>query len=158
MKKGIFPYTYFDCYEKLSETEFPPIEVFTNDLTDQKMNEAKYEEAKQLYIKLGFKSFYDWLILYQTLDVKLLMDVWVSFRDICVKYYNLDPGHFVGAPGLAFDAMLKLTKVNIELITDPDMFYFFEKQIRGGISTTGNTRYAKANTPLIPLTYDATIK
>ena len=85
------------------------------------------------------------------------MDVWISFRNVCLNNYKLDPAHRVGAPGLAFDAMLKLTKVKIELIPDPDMFYFFEKSIRGGISTTGNKRYAKANTPLIPLTYDAVI-
>ena len=47
--------------------------------------------------------------------------------DVCLKNYKLDPAHYVGAPGLAFDAMLKLTKVKIELISDPDMFYFFEK-------------------------------
>ena len=39
MKKGIFPYLYFDSVEKLSQREFPPIEVFTNDLTDEKMNQ-----------------------------------------------------------------------------------------------------------------------
>ena len=52
------------------------------------------------------------------------MDVWISFRNICLNNYK---AHYVGTPGLAFDAMLKLTKVKIELISDPDMFYFFEK-------------------------------
>ena len=39
MKKGIFPYSYFDSVEKLNQTDFPPIEVFTNDLTDEKMDQ-----------------------------------------------------------------------------------------------------------------------
>lgn len=45
--------------------------------------------------------------------------------------------------------MLKITKVKLELISDPSLYYFFEKQVRGGVSTTGDVRHAKANTPLI---------
>lgn len=62
-----------------------------------------------------------------------------------MKIYKLDPGHYYTSPGLAWDAMLKLTQIELELIIDPEMYLMFEKQSRGGISTTGNVRYAKAN-------------
>lgn len=54
------------------------------------------------------------------------MDVWISFRDICINIYNLDPAHYRSSPGVAFDAMLKLTKVNLQLISEPSLYYFFE--------------------------------
>jgi hypothetical protein len=53
-------------------------------------------------------------------------------------------------PGVAWDAALKLTKVELELISDPDMYLFIEKGIRGGISTI-TKRYAKANNKYIGL-------
>ena len=48
------------------------------------------------------------------------------------------------APGLSWDAMLKMTKTELELIPDPDMYIFFEKGTTGGISCISN-RYSKAN-------------
>ena len=61
-----------------------------------------------------------------------------------MKYYKLDPCHYYTAPGLAWDACLKLTKQELELLTDYDMLMMFEKGIRGGISHISK-RYAEAN-------------
>ena len=79
------------------------------------------------------------------------MDIWISFRDTSLKNYGLEPAHYYSAPGLSFDAMLKMTKVEISLITKPDIYQFFEKQIRGGISTSCNLRYAKAENTYISI-------
>ena len=70
--------------------------------------------------------------------------VFENFRDICIKNYNLDPVHYCTAPGLAWDAALKLTEVKLELLSDLDMLLLVEKGIRRGISTISN-RYGKAN-------------
>ena len=67
-----------------------------------------------------------------------------NFRDICIKNYNLDPAHHYTAPGLAWDAALKLTEVKLELLSDPDMLLMVEKGIRGEMSMISN-RYGKAN-------------
>ena len=60
-----------------------------------------------------------------------------------MKYYKLDPCHYYTAPGLAWDACLKLTKQELQLLTDYDMLMMFEKGIRGGISHISK-RYAEA--------------
>ena len=74
----------------------------------------------------------------------LLADVFEEFRNVCLNYYSLDPAHYYTSPGLSWDAALKMTKINLELITDVDMFLMIEKGIRGGISTIMN-RYSRAN-------------
>ena len=73
-----------------------------------------------------------------------MADVFENFWDICIKNYNLDPAHYYTAPGLAWDAALKLTEVKLELLSDPDMLLMVEKGTRGGISMISN-RYGKAN-------------
>ena len=82
--------------------------------------------------------------LYLKSDVMLLADVFEEFRNVCLENYNLDPAWYFTAPGLAWDASLKVSKANLELLTDADILLFFEKGTRGGISMISN-RFARAN-------------
>ena len=74
----------------------------------------------------------------------LLADVFENFRKACIKNYELDPAHFVSLPSLAWQACLKKTNVELELLTDYDMLLMVEEGIRGGICHAIQ-RYAKAN-------------
>ena len=74
----------------------------------------------------------------------LLADVFENFRNKCIEIYDLDPAHFLSASGLARQAFLKKTKVELELLTDIDMIMMVEKGTRGGIFQTIH-RLAKAN-------------
>ena len=67
-----------------------------------------------------------------------------NFRDMCLKEYELDPAHFVSLPGLPWQACLKKTNIELELLTDYDMLLVVEKGVRGGICHSIH-RYAKAN-------------
>ena len=65
--------------------------------------------------------------LYLGSDVLLLADVFENFRKICTQYYGLDPCYYFTSPGLSWHAMLKMTDIKLELITNIDMFQFIEK-------------------------------
>ena len=71
-----------------------------------------------------------------------------NFRKVCLDKYGLDPAHYYSAPGLSWDALLKKTGVELELLKDLDMHLFIEPGMRGGISMASK-RYAKANNPLV---------
>ena len=98
-----------------------------------------------------FKDYHD---LYNETDVLLLGDVFESFRNICIENYELDPAHYYTAPGLAWDAALKITGVELELLSDIDMLLMVENGIRGGVSMVSN-RYGKANNKYMGDSFDA---
>ena len=61
-----------------------------------------------------------------------------------MNHYGLNPAWYFSAPGLAWDAILKITEVQLELLSDPDMLLMIESGIRVGIATISH-RHAKAN-------------
>ena len=81
--------------------------------------------------------------------VLLLADTFEKFISTNLKYYNLDPYHCFSAPGLSWDAILKMTEVELEKNSDPDTHLFIEKGMRGGISYVSK-RYSKANNKYCP--------
>ena len=86
-------------------------------------------------------------------DVLMLGDVFEKIRNNSRKNYGLCSSHFLSAPGLSWDAMFNMTKVELELIPNPDMYISFQKGKRGGVSYISN-RYSKANNKYIK-SYDA---
>ena len=68
-----------------------------------------------------------------------------KFINTCLDYYGLDPCHYpCHSPGLSWDAMLKMTGIELELISDIDIHLFIEKGMRDGISYVAE-RHSKAN-------------
>ena len=59
-------------------------------------------------------------------DVLLLADVFEIFRSNGFKNYGPCPSHSLSAPGLSLDAMLKMTIIKLQLLTDHDIYIFFE--------------------------------
>ena len=95
---------------------------------------------------MEMSSLRDYHDFYLLCEVLLLADVFETFRDTCKKNYDLDPAHFYTAPGLSWQASLKMTGVQLELLTDIDQHLFIESGIRGGVSTICH-RYATLNVP-----------
>ena len=86
-------------------------------------------------------------------DVLLLADIIESFRDMCLKDYGLDPAYYISASNFSWDACLKYTGIELELITEEqqDMYLLFEMAKRGGISQVGLKRYAKSDKSAIEI-------
>ena len=77
-------------------------------------------------------------------DVLVLADVFEKFISICIEYYGLDPCHYFSSPVFSWDVMLKMTKIELELLSDIDMYLFIDKGMIGGISYIAKG-YSKVN-------------
>ena len=143
-QKGFYPYEYMDSEEKFNDTKLPPREAFYSKLSGKGITEKDYKHAGDVWNSFKMKTFKEYHELYNITDVLLLADVFENFRDLCLKNYGLDPVYYFTAPGLAWDACLKITDIDLELLSDPNMLLMFEKGIRGGISIISN-RYGEAN-------------
>ena len=64
------------------------------------------------------KTMKDYHNLYLKWDVLLLADFFEKFRSNCLENYGSRPSHYLSAPALSWDAMLNITKVELELILD----------------------------------------
>ena len=143
-QKGFYPCEYMDSEEKFNDTKLPPREAFYSNLSGKGITEKDYKHAGDVWNSFKMKTFKEYHELYNITDVLLLADVFENFRDLCLKIYGLDPVYYFTAPGLAWDACLKITDIDLELLSDPNMLLMFEKGIRGGISIISN-RYGEAN-------------
>ena len=99
---------------------------------------------KKVFKEFEIKKQDEYHDSYVQRDTLLPADVCENFRNKCIKIYELDPTHFLSAPGLARQACLKKTGEKLELLTNKDMLMIFEKGIRCGICH-GIHWYAKAN-------------
>ena len=142
-RKGVYPYDYMDSFNKFNE-QLPAKEDFFSILNNEHITDEDYNHALKVWKTFSLKNMGEYHDLYLTSDILLLADVFENFRKTCLEYYKLDPCHYFTSPGLAWDAMLKMTKIKLELLTDVDMYLFIEKGMRGGISYIAN-RYGKAN-------------
>ena len=87
------------------------------------------KHLQNVWESFNFNIFDDFRSHYLKKNVLLLADVFEKFNFACLKYYDLDPCHYFSAPGLSWDAMLKLIEVKLEKISDPDKYMFLNKKL-----------------------------
>ena len=144
LRKGVYPYEYMDSWEKFKETSLPSKEDFYSHLNMEDIDDIDYRHGNNVFKSFKLDNLGDYHDLYVQSDTLLLADVFENFRDMCLKEYELDPAHFLLLPGLAWQACLKKTNIELELLTDYGMLLMVEKGIKGGICHSIQ-RYAKAN-------------
>ena len=125
-QKGIYPYEYMDSFKRFKEDFLPDIDCFFNSLKDQR--------ACNVWKVFDIKNLGEYHDLYLKTEILLLCDVSEKFIDVCLKDYGLDPCHYYSLPGLSWDAMLKMTGITLEKISDIDVvvevvFHMFQKDI-----------------------------
>ena len=145
-----------DSMDRFNETTLPNIEKIYSDLQLKHISEDDYKHANKVWDVFETKTLGDYHDLYVQADTAQLSDVFESFRSLCLKEYQLDPAYFVSTPSLANEAMLKITKAKIELLTDINMVLMIEKGIRGGL-TQVIKKHSIANNKYLPC-YDSTKK
>ena len=144
LRKGVYPYEYMDNWERFNETSLPSKESFYSNLNMENIEDIDYRHGNNVFNKFKLNNLGEYHDLYVQSDTLILADVFENFRDICIKEHELDPAHFLSLPGLAWQACLKKTNVELELLTEYDMLLMVEEGIRGGIWHSIH-RYAKAN-------------
>ena len=144
----MYPYEYMDTWERFAEPKLPPKEAFFSKLSDAHISDDDYTHAQKVWEAFGCETLGDYSDLYCRTDVLLLADVFQTFRRTCQEQYGLDPAQYYTSPGLSWDALLKKTGVELELLTDYDQHLFIEKGMRGGISMALK-RHAGANNPMV---------
>ena len=132
MRKGVYPYEYASSCDRFDDKQLPPKEAFYSKLSGEGISDDDYKHAHAVWDEFGMKTFKDYHDLYNVSDVLLLADVFENFRDVCMENYQLDPAWYYTAPALAWDAALKKTDVELELLSDPDMLLMFEKRNQRG--------------------------
>jgi hypothetical protein len=146
-----------DGFDKLGKTSLPPKSKFFSKLNNEDISDADYKRALNVWNVFDMKTMKDYHDLYLKTDVLLLADVMENFRKVYKANYGLVPLWYYTAPGLAWDAALKLTEVELELISHPDMYLFTEKvsevesvpspkdMQQQTISISGSQKYQKAS-------------
>ena len=158
-EKGVYFYDYAKSYSVFSEKVLPPKEAFYSQLTEEHISDKDYDRAQRVFKTTNCKSLLDYMELYVKTDTLILCDVFENFRKLCLDYYGLDACHYMSLPAFAWDAMLKMTGVSLDYITDIDKYTFVEENLRGGVATinhrlfTANNKYLDDYNPQKPSSY-----
>ena len=110
----------------------------------ENIDDIDYRHGNNVFKRFQLKNLGEYHDLYVQSDTLLLADVFENFGNKCLEVYELDPAHFLSLPGLAWQACLKKTNIELELLTDCDMLLMVEEGIRGGICHSIH-RYSKAD-------------
>jgi len=114
-------------------TQLPPITDFYNDLSEEPLSPDVYDHAQKVWREFKIQNMGEWHDLYVRLDAALLADVVENTRKIMMESYGNDLAHYFSLPQMAWDAVLKISGVQLELIKDPTMHCWVESAIRGGM-------------------------
>ena len=151
--KGLFPYEWFDSEERLDDPIPMDKAAWYSNTRLTGIGDKDLELVQRVMKAFNITTFREWHDLYLKIDVLGLADAFETFRDFSLREWGLDPVGYLGLPGLAWDGLkLQWKKAGgspIELLTDPDMYRFCERGIRGGICHVAR-RYFKSSLPQLP--------
>ena len=122
-KKGIYPYDYFDNIKKYKENKLPIKSEFFNKRNNKNISNEDYNHANNVFNTFKCNNLLDYSILYLKTDLCHLADVFQKFSNFAYETYELDCRHSFTLPGYSWECMLKMTKIELELISDSDIYF-----------------------------------
>ena len=140
-----------DSFERFQEPQLPSKDTFYSSLTEEDISEIDDTHAQRVFNHFNMTDYGNF---YQLTEVILLADVFENFRNVCLQHYGLDPAHNYTSPGLSWQAALKMTDVELDLLIDIDQHLFIKEGIRGGVVMISHW-YAPANNPAWEITTSA---
>ena len=117
-----------DIFEKFLDKKLPDERTFFSSLKDKCIGEKDYLRAINVWNLFKINTMGDYHEMYLKTDVLLLADVFEMFINTCLKYYGLAYFHYFNNPLLIWDAILKFTEIELELVLGTDMHLFIEKR------------------------------
>ena len=114
LRKGVYRYEYLNSWERFDEASLPDKEAFYSSLNTEDITDVDHKHAKRVFKRLNDRNLGNYNDFYVQSDTSLLADVFENFRNKCIEIYELDPTHFLSAPGLAWQAYLKKSEVKLE--------------------------------------------
>ena len=144
LQKSYFPYEFCTNLNMMKNTKkIPSRKRFFSQLCEESISHDEHAFAENVWEMFNCQNLVDYTKIYCKIDTVLLAEVFQKFRFDMIKFSGLDPAHYISLPAFAFDSMLKLTKCELEKLSDINMVHFIESSIRGGVSFI-NTRFLKA--------------
>ena len=157
LRKGVYPYENMDSFERFSEPSLPDKDALYSNLNMESITDIDYRDGKDVFNKFNNYNLGDYHDLHVQSDTLLLANVFTNFRKNGFYIYELDLARFLSSPGLAWQACLKKSNVELELISDVDMLLMIEKGICGGI-THAVCHYFQSNNKYMDKKYHKTKK
>ena len=150
-KKGNFPYSYVDSFNKLNDATLPSSEKWKNSLKENKVEITQHDldQLKKVFSEFNCENLKGFLELYLTGDV-LQLACWLEeLPSVCYNTYGLDCAQFYTASNLSGSACLKVCNPELELLTDRNILDMTERMIRGGLASVFSFRLEVANNPQV---------
>ena len=144
-RKGVYPYEYMGSFERFQEPQLPSKDAFYSLLTEEDISEIDYFHAQRVFNHFDLTDLRDYHNFCLLTDVLLLADILEKFRDVCLQHC-LDPAHNYTLLGLSWKAALKMTDVELDLLTDFEQHLLIGEGIRGGVAMISH-QYVRANAP-----------
>ena len=128
-RKGVYPYEYMDSVERFQEPQLPPKEAFYSSLTEEDISEIDYTHAQRVFNHFNMTDLRGYHNFYLLTHMFLLADVFKNFRDV---RHDLDPAYIYTSPGLFWQAALKMTHMELDLLPDIDQHPFIKEGLGEG--------------------------
>lgn len=155
-KKRILPYKLFSLEHNFFHPEIPQMSSFCNSITNEAITKDDYAQVQVIWTYFNIRNIGGYLDLHLKSNVTVLSDVFECYRSICNELYTLDLMHYISIEELAFDAMLKETRISLDDISDIKIIEFLQKGLRGTITQCSPTHH-KANNKYMS-SYDPNIE